>query len=161
MSRRRTIVVLYAVSAGLLLLNCVWLWRMVAGSGLTRLPSERQIRESLPPLTRPRPEPLDVQRWQEIYLFSSPPSPLVVEPASSETVPVVDASPPNFRVVSVLVSSLSGESLAVVASPGQERKQVVRIGQELDQYRLVELTVKAAVFERDGQRFSVLPEGTN
>ena len=161
MSRRRTVMVLHLVSAGLLLLNGVWLWRTVVGAERSGLSGNREVRETVQPVIRPNLESLDVQRWQGLYLFSEKPSAAVAEAASQEPVLVATVSPPSFRVVSILVSSLPGESLVVVARTGQERKQVVRVGQEVEQYRLVEVTVEAAVFEMGGQRFSVLPDGVN
>lgn len=161
MSRRRTILVLHLVSAGLLLLNGVWLWRMVFPPQRLGLSGGGQVRETVEPVLRPTTESLDLQPWQELFLFSEKRSVVVVETASQEPAPVVNLSPPSFRVLSIVVSSVPGESLVVVARTGQERKQVVRVGQEVDQYWLVDVTIEAAVFEMGGQQFSMVPEGTN
>jgi hypothetical protein len=161
MSRRRTILFLHLAAAGLLLLNGVWLWRTAFPTERIELSGNDQVLAMVPPVIRPNLKSLDVQPWQEMFLFSEKPSVVVVETARPEPVPVVNLSPPSFRVLSILVSSLPGESLVVVVQAGQERKQVVRVGQEMEQYRLVDVTVEAAVFEMGGQRFSVVPEGLN
>lgn len=155
------VVVLNLVSAGLLILNGVWLWRTMEGPERESMMPSRPNREPVKTLVLPVIQPLDVEPWREVYLFSQRPQPPADDVKPDVRVIENRVPPPGFRVVSMVVSSLANQSLVVLAGRADERGQVLRVGQERDGYRLIEVTAESAVFENGGQRFPLQPNATN
>lgn len=160
MNRRQMVVVLHLVSATLFLLNGIWLWRTVVGPERESISASRAERASVNPIVQPAIEPLDVSPWLNVYFFSERPVQPVAEVKPEVRVAEKRVSPPGFRVVTMVVSSVANESLVVVAGGSEERGQILRIGQERDGYRLVEVTSESAVFENSGQLVPLQPSAS-